>query len=57
MPKFKIVVTETYTNTFEVEAEDEDQALDAAETMSVERSFPQGSVERCNRTIFIEEKA
>ena len=57
LPKFQIVVTETYTNTYEVEAEDEDQAINAAATMSVERSFPQGSVERSNRTIFIEEKA
>ena len=57
LPKFQIVVTETYTNTYEVEAEDEDQAIDAAETMSVERSFPQGRVERRNRTIAIKEKA
>ena len=57
LPKFQIVVTETYTNTYEVEAEDEDQAINAAATMSVERSFPQGHVERCNRTIAIQEKA
>ena len=57
MPKFELTVTETHTNTFEVEAEDEDQAIDAAETMSVERSFPQGHVERRNRTIAIKEKA
>ena len=57
MPKFELTVTETYTNTFEVEAEDEDQAIDAAETMSVVCSFPQGHVERCNRTIAIKEKA
>lgn len=57
MPKIQMVVTETYTNTFEVEAEDEDQAINAAATMSVERSFPQGHVERCNRTIAIKEKA
>ena len=57
LPKFQIVVTETYTNTYEVEAEDEDQAINAAATMSVERSFPQGHVERCNRTISIQEKA
>ena len=57
LPKFQIVVTETYTNTYEVEAEDEDQAINAAATMSVERSFPQGHVERFNRTIAIQEKA
>jgi len=57
MPIFQIVVTETYTNLFEVEAEDEDRAIDAAEVMSIERAFPQGHVERCNRTIGIEEKA
>lgn len=57
MSKFKIVVTETYTNTFEVEADDEDQACDVAESMAVERSFPQGHVENCNRTIAIAEKA
>ena len=57
LPKFQIVVTETYTNTYEVEAEVEDQAINAAATMSVERSFPQGHVERCNRTIAIQEKA
>ena len=57
MPKFELTVTEAHTNTFEVEAEDEDQAIDAAETMSVERSFPQGRVERRNRTIAIKEKA
>ena len=57
MPKFELTVTESYTFTFEVEAEDEDQAIDAAETMSVECSFLQGHVERCNRTIAIKEKA
>lgn len=57
MPKFQIVVTETYTNTFEVESEDEDQAIAAAEDMSVERSFPQGCVEHCNRTISIAKEA
>lgn len=57
MPTFKIVVTETYTNTFVLEADDADQAIDAAEGMSVERSFPQGHIESCNRTIAIDEKA
>lgn len=37
--------------------EDVDQAIDAAEDMSVEHSFPQGRVESCNRTIAIDEKA
>ena len=55
MSKFTIAVTETYINTFEVEAEAEDQAIDAAESMAVEHSFPHGHVENCTRTIAIAE--
>lgn len=56
MAKFLITVTETYTNTFEVEADGEKVARDLAEAMSVERSFPSGHSESCERTIQADEQ-
>lgn len=56
MAKFTVTVTETYTNTFVVEAEDTDQAVDTAEAMSTERTFPVGHVESCTRTIAVAEE-
>lgn len=54
MPKFTITVTETYTNTFDVEAGDEDQAIELAESMAVAREFPDGHEESCNRPIDVD---
>ncbi|MBX9722993.1 MAG: hypothetical protein K2X81_16440 [Candidatus Obscuribacterales bacterium] len=56
MKKFTMMVTETYTNTFEVEAKDTDQAIELAEAMAIKRNFPSEHVETCNRTIAVSEK-
>lgn len=56
MPKFLVTVTETYTTTFEVEADGEQAAIDMAEDMAVERSFPGGHSESCERTIQADER-
>ena len=56
MPRFMMTVTETYTNTFEVEADDVDEAIETAEEMAIERRFPAGGAEVCNRTIAVAEK-
>ena len=51
MPKFTITVTETYTNTFEIDAANTDAASAQAEGMAVEREFPNGHQETCERAI------
>lgn len=57
MLTFQVTVRETYTNTFVVKAVDSDHAIEVAEGMAVERSFPVDHVETCHRTIAIAEGA
>lgn len=54
MPIFEMNITETYTNTFLLEADDLEQATELAEEMAVERRLPTGCVERCEREIAAE---
>lgn len=55
MPRFTMTVTETYTNTFEVEAAEVNEAIATAEEMAIERQFPTGNVEVCHRTVAVSE--
>lgn len=56
MPRFQMTVTETYRISFEVEADDADQAAEQAEAMAVERTYPPGHQEDCSRTIAASEQ-
>ena len=57
MPRFAMTVTETYTNTIEVEAADVDEAIETAREMAIERQLPTNASEVCNRTFAVSETA